>query len=402
MVERNFVQLCMEGYYNGCTFFRVVKNFIAQTGDRSETGEGGESVYGKTFKNESHSRLKFNRRGLVACATGNDQNNSQFFITLDKCEEIERTEYTIFGRVTPDTIYNILKVNEFQVDPKTEKPLFPPSILSAKIIQNPFPDISPSKNWNDLQTKNQQPQLIQNSKSNKNGTSDTPKQTKKTKNLKLLSFGEEEEEEGEESSLSMKGSYHFSENPLILKQLQNLEEEKEKKRQEEKKKQEERKEEKREKEDKKEKRKEKKEEKEKKKEEKEEKEKKKEKKEKKKKEKKKEEKREHSVLTEEQAEAEFEEMMRRAALQGKSSTSVAKKEEEEEKSSKKRKKKGEKKYNGTLKLRGGRKLGGDLPAFNKIQEEEITEERKKQIQEYQLQKLEQLKKHAKKKQKTSK
>ena len=35
---RNFVQLCMEKYYDGCIFYRVVKDFIVQTGD--PTGEG--------------------------------------------------------------------------------------------------------------------------------------------------------------------------------------------------------------------------------------------------------------------------------------------------------------------------------------------------------------------------
>lgn len=37
---RNFVQLCMEGYYDGTVFHRIVKNFIAQGGDGSGTGEG--------------------------------------------------------------------------------------------------------------------------------------------------------------------------------------------------------------------------------------------------------------------------------------------------------------------------------------------------------------------------
>ena len=30
------------------------------------TGMGGDSIFGKPFKNEIHSRLKFQRRGLVA------------------------------------------------------------------------------------------------------------------------------------------------------------------------------------------------------------------------------------------------------------------------------------------------------------------------------------------------
>lgn len=47
---RNFVQLCLEGYYNGTIFHRVVKDFIVQGGDPTGTGTGGESVYGATFK----------------------------------------------------------------------------------------------------------------------------------------------------------------------------------------------------------------------------------------------------------------------------------------------------------------------------------------------------------------
>lgn len=47
---RNFVQLCMEGYYNGTIFHRVVKGFIIQGGDPTGTGTGGESVYGHPFK----------------------------------------------------------------------------------------------------------------------------------------------------------------------------------------------------------------------------------------------------------------------------------------------------------------------------------------------------------------
>ena len=47
---RNFVQLCMEGYYNGTIFHRIIKEFIAQGGDPTGTGEGGESIYGKPFK----------------------------------------------------------------------------------------------------------------------------------------------------------------------------------------------------------------------------------------------------------------------------------------------------------------------------------------------------------------
>jgi peptidyl-prolyl cis-trans isomerase SDCCAG10 len=47
---RNFVQLCIEGYYDGVLFHRIVKGFIAQGGDPTGTGAGGESIYGHPFK----------------------------------------------------------------------------------------------------------------------------------------------------------------------------------------------------------------------------------------------------------------------------------------------------------------------------------------------------------------
>ena len=41
---RNFVQLCMEGYYNGTMFHRVIPDFIAQGGDPTGTGEGEDTT----------------------------------------------------------------------------------------------------------------------------------------------------------------------------------------------------------------------------------------------------------------------------------------------------------------------------------------------------------------------
>lgn len=37
---RNFIQLCMEGYYDNTIFHRIVADFIVQGGDPSGTGEG--------------------------------------------------------------------------------------------------------------------------------------------------------------------------------------------------------------------------------------------------------------------------------------------------------------------------------------------------------------------------
>ena len=55
---RNFVQLCLEGYYDGTIVHRMLKDFMIQGGDPTGTGDGGESIYGRPFKDEFHSRLK--------------------------------------------------------------------------------------------------------------------------------------------------------------------------------------------------------------------------------------------------------------------------------------------------------------------------------------------------------
>ena len=97
---RNFVQLCQEGYYDGTLFHRVIKDFMVQGGDPTGTGTGGQSIYGRPFRDELHTRLRFDHRGIVGCANANapDTNGSQFFITLDRADALQR-KYTIFGKV---------------------------------------------------------------------------------------------------------------------------------------------------------------------------------------------------------------------------------------------------------------------------------------------------------------
>ncbi|KAF9364150.1 Peptidyl-prolyl isomerase cwc27 [Mortierella sp. NVP85] len=142
---RNFVQLCMEGYYDDTIFHRVVPGFIIQGGDPEGTGMGGESCYedGKPFQDEFHSRLRFVRRGLVAMANSGvpNDNKSQFFITLDATMELQN-KHTIFGKVAGDTIFNVLKIGSLEVD-SDERPIYPPKVTGCTIVVNPFDDIVP-------------------------------------------------------------------------------------------------------------------------------------------------------------------------------------------------------------------------------------------------------------------
>lgn len=142
--SRNFLQLCLDGYYDNTVFHRIVKGFIIQGGDPTGTGQGGESSYdGEPFEDEFHSRLKFNRRGLLGMAnTGKkDDNGSQFFFTLGDTPELTGKN-TLFGRIAGDTIYNLMKMAEAEIaEGSEERPMYPTKISGAEIIVNPFEDM---------------------------------------------------------------------------------------------------------------------------------------------------------------------------------------------------------------------------------------------------------------------
>jgi peptidyl-prolyl cis-trans isomerase SDCCAG10 len=191
---RNFVQLCMEGYYDNTIFHRIVRDYLVQGGDPTGTGYEGESIYGEPFKDEFHSRLRFSHRGLIACASfGRNKNGSQFFITLGQTPELDKKN-TIFGKVTGNTLYNLLSMNTYDID-DDERPLKPPQIIKTEILWNPFDDIVPRL----LKSNNNQeeiPPVVEKPKPVLN------------KNLSLLSFADEAEEE-EETESNFKPISHF-------------------------------------------------------------------------------------------------------------------------------------------------------------------------------------------------
>ncbi|MDR3079032.1 MAG: peptidylprolyl isomerase [Rickettsiales bacterium] len=89
--------LVREGFYDGIKFHRVIRGFMAQTGDPTGTGMGG-SKFGKMQAELNDMK---HIRGTVSMARANDLDsaNSQFFIITGKYFEHLDGQYTIWGRV---------------------------------------------------------------------------------------------------------------------------------------------------------------------------------------------------------------------------------------------------------------------------------------------------------------
>jgi len=114
-------------------------------------------------------------------------NTSQFFITLDRTEELQ-DKHTIFGSVIGDTIYNVMKLGEVEIG-KNERPVHPPVIKNVEVIDNPFPDIVPR--ITSAQRK-EQAKARKEAKKEKQKEKMLAKHKALAKNKGLLSFAEEE------------------------------------------------------------------------------------------------------------------------------------------------------------------------------------------------------------------
>ena len=181
---KNFIQLSYQKYYDNTLFYKIIKDLKVEGGDPTDTGEGGQSIYGKPFADEYHSRLNFTHRGLVAMCNDDKPNNngSRFFITLGPCQWIDK-KYTIFGKVVGDTLYNLDAIAALDVD-KDGRPLHPPLITSVEVTINPYIEITvPS-------VSDEQPLIVE----NEDIVENTKNNAKSINNSYLLSFDDYEGE----------------------------------------------------------------------------------------------------------------------------------------------------------------------------------------------------------------
>ncbi|XP_043924710.1 RING-type E3 ubiquitin-protein ligase PPIL2 [Protopterus annectens] len=133
----NFIKLCKKNYYDGTIFHRSIRNFVIQGGDPTGTGNGGESYWGKPFKDEFKPNLSHSGRGILSMAnSGPNTNKSQFFITFRSCAYLDK-KHTIFGRVVGG-FEALTAMENVDADPKTDRPKEEIRVLKTTVFVDPY------------------------------------------------------------------------------------------------------------------------------------------------------------------------------------------------------------------------------------------------------------------------
>lgn len=131
---KNFLYLANQGFYNGLTFHRVIKDFMIQGGCPEGTGMGGPGycIKGEFAANGVNNTLRHSR-GVISMARANDPNSagSQFFI-MHKNGFFLDGQYAAFGRVVSGMDV-VDEIAESRVG-ANDRPKLPPIIKSITLV----------------------------------------------------------------------------------------------------------------------------------------------------------------------------------------------------------------------------------------------------------------------------
>lgn len=150
----NFLKLCKSKYYNNCIFHNVQRDLLAQTGDPTWSGSGGESVFAqiygsqaRLFEGEPREGLNHARVGSVAMAVAGRQgkqvlHGSQFYVTLAPGKRhLDGT--TVFGHVA-EGLDVLERINSEAYADDKGRPYRNIRIKHVAVLEDPFPD---PPNW---------------------------------------------------------------------------------------------------------------------------------------------------------------------------------------------------------------------------------------------------------------
>lgn len=142
----NFLKLCKMKYYNYNLFHSIRSGFIAQTGDPTGEGSGGQSIFGvlegpekRFFSGEKLPKIRHTDAGLLSMVCTDDMMvGSQFFFTLAPDLDSLDGIHCVIGQVTEG--HDVLrKLNDVICD-ETHRPYRDVRITHTVVLEDPFND----------------------------------------------------------------------------------------------------------------------------------------------------------------------------------------------------------------------------------------------------------------------
>ena len=92
---KRIIKLIQDGFYDGLKFHKVIPGFVLQTGDPTDTGDGGS---GQELRAELNKIQHI--KGTIGMARSENLNSasSQFYISLERLPHLDQ-KYTVFAQV---------------------------------------------------------------------------------------------------------------------------------------------------------------------------------------------------------------------------------------------------------------------------------------------------------------